>query len=241
MTEPKDLLYEGKAKKIFNTSNPDEVIQEFKDSLTAFNAQKKGSFQGKGPLNLKITTCIFDHLSKQGISSHFVRTLNERMILTKKLQIIPLEIVVRNVVAGSLSKRLGIEEGVPLKEPIVEFYYKNDDLGDPLLTTEHIKILEVADEQTLASLRDLGLKVNQELKTMFSEIGVDLVDFKIEAGKDPSGEIMLADEITPDSCRLWDSKTKEKYDKDRFRRDLGKIEESYQLICEKLLKRWSKQ
>jgi phosphoribosylaminoimidazole-succinocarboxamide synthase len=234
------LLYEGKAKKIFSTSDNLKLIQEFKDSLTAFNAQKKGSFEGKGEINLKITTCIFGYLERSGVKTHFLKTLDHQDMLIEKLTMIPLEVVVRNRAAGSISSRLGIPEGSPLKAPLVEFYYKKDELSDPIVTEDHIALLEAATPTQIVELKKSALTINKHLQKMFSEVGVDLIDFKIEFGVNSEGKIILADEISPDSCRLWDSKTGEKLDKDRFRRDLGKVEESYRLICDKILERWGK-
>lgn len=233
-----DMIYEGKAKKVFATTNPDQLIQEFKDSLTAFNAQKKGSFKGKGEINLKITSCIFDYLAKHGVPTHMVSVVDAQNMVIEKLTMIPLEVVVRNKVAGSLSARLGIPEGTALKTPLVEFYYKKDELNDPIVTEDHIEMLGVATRAEIADIKQKTLAINGHLKTIFSEIGVDLIDFKIEYGKNKKGQITLGDEISPDSCRLWDASTGEKLDKDRFRRDLGKVEESYQLICDKILSRW---
>ena len=232
------MIYEGKAKKIFATAQPEQLIQEFKDSLTAFNAQKKGSFKGKGGINLKITSTIFKYLADHQIPSHFIRTLDDQNMLVEKLTMIPLEVVVRNKAAGSLSARLGIPEGTALPETLVEFYYKKDELNDPLVTDDHAVLLKAATRSELKELKERALAINKHLIAMFKEVGVDLIDFKIEFGRNLKGGIVLADEITPDSCRLWDSKTQEKLDKDRFRRDLGKVEESYQLICKKILERW---
>jgi len=234
------LLYEGKAKKVFSTSDNLKLIQEFKDSLTAFNAQKKGSFKGKGEINLKITTCIFKYLGTHGVKTHFLKRLDDQDMLVEKLTMIPLEVVVRNKAAGSISARLGIPEGTQLKSPLVEFYYKKDELGDPIVNEDHIAILEAATPPQLAELKKRAFQINKHLQKIFEEVGVDLIDFKIEFGVNDKGEIILADEISPDSCRLWDSKTGEKLDKDRFRRDLGKVEESYRLICDKILERWGK-
>ena len=236
--QKKEMIYEGKAKKIYSTSEPQKLIQEFKDSLTAFNAKKKGNFEGKGGVNLKITSCIFKYLKENGVPSHFIETLNEREMLVEKLTIIPLEVVVRNKAAGSICTRLGLKEGSALPRPLVEFFYKKDELNDPLVTEDHILMLGIATEIDLVDLRIKALRINELLKKMFVEIGIDLIDFKIEFGKTPTGGILLADEISPDSCRLWDSKTGEKLDKDRFRQDLGHVEENYRLVCEKILKRW---
>lgn len=227
------LLYEGKAKKIFEDSK-DTVIMEFKDSLTAFNAQKLGSFEGKGSLNLKFTTKIFDHLKKQGVKNHFVEVLSDKSVRVQKLQMLPVEVVVRNRAAGSLSKRLGLEEGMKLKRPLVEFYFKKDELADPLLTEEQILVLGILTEDQMKKSKDVALKVNTGLLELFSSVGVDLIDFKIEVGVNSQSEFLLADEITPDSCRLWDQKTQEKLDKDVFRRDLGDVGAAYKKIADRL-------
>lgn len=235
-----DLLYEGKAKKIFSTSDPKKLIQEFKDSLTAFNAQKKGSFQGKGEINLKITTCIFKFLKARKIQTHFVENIDHQNMIVEKLKMIPLEVVVRNKAAGSFSNRYGIPEGTPLAKTLVEFYYKKDELNDPLMTDDHVLALKLATDSEMKTLKKQALLINKNLKTFFKAVGIELIDFKLEFGKNSKGKIVLADEISPDSCRLWDIKTQEKLDKDRFRRDLGKVEESYALVCEKILNKWGK-
>ena len=232
------LIYEGKAKKIFEDGETAHgqptVIMEFKDSLTAFNAQKKGQFSKKGELNLKFSQKIFEMLSSKGISHHLVEVMDATRIRVLKLKMLPVEVVVRNKAAGSLAKRLGFEEGLVLKKPLVEFYLKNDELQDPLLTEGQIETLEIMQPTELKAAQEIALKVNQALLTFFNSVGVDLVDFKIELGKDAQGKIYLADEITPDSCRLWDQKTKEKLDKDVFRRDLGDVGEAYKKIAQKI-------
>jgi phosphoribosylaminoimidazole-succinocarboxamide synthase len=226
-----EKIYEGKAKIVFQVQgNPELVYQEFKDSLTAFNGQKKGSFESKGHLNREITSMIFQRLAERGIANHWVENKGPIGMITKRVEIIPIEVVVRNIAAGSLAKRLGWEEGRRLKTPIVEFYFKNDDLGDPIINEDHIKILELCSEEALTQVRRMALLINGELSQIFNDSELDLVDFKLEFGKTPQGEIILADEISPDTCRLWDKKTKEKLDKDRFRRDLGNIEESYKNV-----------
>jgi phosphoribosylaminoimidazole-succinocarboxamide synthase len=232
------LIYEGKAKRIFSTKDSAKLIQEFKDSLTAFNAQKKGSFKGKGEINLKITTQIFEYLSGHGVPNHFLARLNDQDMLVKKLRMIPLEVVVRNTVAGSMSTRLGIPEGSAIKKPVVEFYFKKDELGDPLITDDHVLMLGLATLKQIVELKKRALEINKLLLKMFSAVGIKLIDFKIEFGLTSKGKIILADEISPDSCRLWDTKTNEKLDKDRFRRDLGNVEENYRLICDKITKKW---
>jgi phosphoribosylaminoimidazole-succinocarboxamide synthase len=229
------LLYEGKAKRIYETENPNEVICEFKDSLTAFNGEKADEESGKGALNCAITTLIFEALEKEGIPTHLIKRIDETKQLVKKVKIIPIEVVVRNVAAGSLVKRLGLIEGEKLPFPIVEFYYKNDDLNDPLINDDHALILNLAKTRDeLDILRNYGRKVNSFLQKFFDKVGLILVDFKIEFGKDKDGNIILADEITPDSCRLWDKKTGKKLDKDLFRFDLGDIKEAYTEVLKRL-------
>ncbi|QBK24530.1 phosphoribosylaminoimidazolesuccinocarboxamide synthase [Ureibacillus thermophilus] len=228
------LLYEGKAKRLYATDQEDVLFVEYKNSATAFNGQKKAEIEGKGILNNKISTIIFEKLKQQGIESHFIQKVSENEQLVKKVEIIPLEVVVRNMAAGSFSERLGIEEGTPLKRPIVEFYYKNDALNDPLITNNHIEILCIATKEEVETLANLALKVNEALKEIFQTIGVILVDFKLEFGRDREGNILLADEISPDTCRLWDAETKEKLDKDVFRRDLGSLTDVYNIILSRL-------
>ncbi|MFP7299589.1 phosphoribosylaminoimidazolesuccinocarboxamide synthase [Neobacillus niacini] len=230
----KELLYEGKAKRIFRTHDEQIVLIEYKDSATAFNGQKKADITGKGRLNNEITSLLFLKLKEQGIESHFIERISETEQLVKRVEIIPLEVVVRNIAAGSLSKRLGIEEGKELTKPLVEFYLKNDDLGDPLLTTDHIHELNLATNEELTILKENALKINTVLSSFFNELGINLIDFKLEFGKDANGIILLADEISPDTCRLWDKKTNEKLDKDVFRRDLGSLTEAYETILARL-------
>ncbi|MER2237528.1 MAG: phosphoribosylaminoimidazolesuccinocarboxamide synthase, partial [Psychrobacillus sp.] len=220
-----NLLYEGKAKRLYATENEEVLYVTYKDSATAFNGEKKAEINGKGILNNKITTILFEQLKKYGIESHFIEQLSENDQLVKKVEIIPLEVVVRNIAAGSLSKRLGLEEGTLLKHPIVEFYLKDDELGDPLLTNAHLDLLEIASSEEIDTLQTMALKVNQVLLPIFSDIGVTLVDFKLEFGKTADGSILLADEISPDTCRLWDKETNQKLDKDVFRRNLGSLTE----------------
>jgi phosphoribosylaminoimidazole-succinocarboxamide synthase len=230
-----ELLYEGKAKKIYKTDNPNEVVCEFKDSLTAFNGEKAASEAGKGELNCAITTFIFEALEKEGIPTHLIKQIDNTKLLVKKVDIIPIEVVVRNIAAGSLSKRLGLKEGTKLPFTIVEFYYKNDELNDPLINDDHAMILNlVTDRNELDTLREYGRKINEFLTKFFDKIGLTLVDFKVEFGKSTDGKIILADEITPDSCRLWDKKTGKKMDKDLFRFDLGDIKEAYEEILKRL-------
>jgi phosphoribosylaminoimidazole-succinocarboxamide synthase len=232
--EKQELLYEGKAKKIYRTSEPDQYWVEYKDDATAFNGEKKGTIAGKGMLNNRITAIFFSMLKEHGIDNHFVKELSANEQLVRKVEIIPLEVVVRNIAAGSLAKRLGMAEGTALPQPVVEFYYKNDALGDPLVNHSHIKVLGIATEEDLAKLQELGLKVNEVLKRYLAERNVLLVDFKLEFGRTPDGGILLADEISPDTCRFWDAETKEKLDKDRFRRDLGNVEQAYQEMLRRL-------
>ncbi len=232
--EKRALLYEGKAKRVYETDDAQFVWIEYKDSATAFNGEKKAQITGKGRLNNEITSLIFSKLEREGIASHFVKKLSETEQLVKKVKIIPLEIVVRNVAAGSFSKRLGIEEGKPLTRPIVEFYYKDDDLGDPLLIEDHIEELQLARKEEVAALKYKALHVNKVLSHLFLELGIRLIDFKLEFGKDAEGNIVLADEISPDTCRLWDANTSERLDKDVFRRDLGNLTEAYEKILARL-------
>ncbi|MBD8037791.1 phosphoribosylaminoimidazolesuccinocarboxamide synthase [Solibacillus sp. A46] len=228
------LLYEGKAKRLYETENPEVLFVEYKDSATAFNGEKKADIAGKGNLNNQITTLIFEKLQANGIESHFVKRLSDNEQLVRKVEIIPIEVVTRNIAAGSLAKRLGFEEGTALKRPIVEFYYKDDTLGDPLITTEHIDVLGIATLAEVEELYNAALHVNEVLSPIFATVGVTLVDFKLEFGRDNHGNVLLADEISPDTCRLWDTKTNQKLDKDVFRRDLGSITEVYEIILQKL-------
>ncbi|MFE8701303.1 phosphoribosylaminoimidazolesuccinocarboxamide synthase [Cytobacillus sp. FJAT-54145] len=228
------LLYEGKAKSVYLTDDENVVWIEYKDSATAFNGEKKAEITGKGRLNNQITSLIFSKLHNEGVPSHFIQQLSETEQLVKKVSIIPLETVVRNVAAGSFSKRLGVEEGQRLSKPLIEFYLKNDDLGDPLLTDDQIDVLELATKEEVAVLKEKALKVNEVLTSFFKELGIQLTDFKLEFGKDESGEILLADEISPDTCRLWDMETNAKLDKDVFRRDLGNLTEAYENILQRL-------
>ncbi|HWJ80132.1 MAG TPA: phosphoribosylaminoimidazolesuccinocarboxamide synthase [Niallia sp.] len=228
------LLYEGKAKRVYGTSDNNIVWLEYKDSATAFNGEKKATITGKGRLNNEITSLLFQKLKDLGIPSHFVERLSETEQLVKKVDIIPLEVVVRNLAAGSFSKRLGIEEGIPLSKPLVEFYYKDDSLGDPLITDDHIEELKLASKEEVEFLKEKALEVDEVLSKFFSELGIVLVDFKLEFGKDKEGNILLADEISPDTCRLWDKETKEKLDKDVFRRNLGNLTEAYENILARL-------
>lgn len=228
------LLYEGKAKRLYTTDDTNILFVEYKDSATAFNGEKKQDIDGKGNLNNQITTRIFEKLREAGIASHFVKRISDNEQLVRKVDIIPIEVVVRNIAAGSLAKRLGYEEGTPLERTIVEFYYKDDNLGDPHITTEHIDILGIATAEEVDALYKQALAVNDVLQPIFEQVGVQLIDFKLEFGRDVDGNVLLADEISPDTCRLWDAKTKQKLDKDVFRRDLGSLTEVYEIILEKL-------
>jgi phosphoribosylaminoimidazole-succinocarboxamide synthase len=232
--EKKELLYEGKAKRVFRTNDENTVWLEYKDSATAFNGEKKAEIAGKGRLNNEITSLLFSKLAENGIQSHFIRKISETEQLVQKVKIIPLEVIVRNVAAGSFSKRLGVEEGKRLKRTLIEFCLKDDGLGDPLITDDHIDILGIATGSEVASLKDRALEVNEVLTALFEEIGVQLIDFKLEFGKDEGGNILLADEVSPDTCRLWDLGTNEKLDKDVFRRNLGNLTDAYETILERL-------
>jgi phosphoribosylaminoimidazole-succinocarboxamide synthase len=227
------LIYEGKAKKIFTTGHPDEVVQYFKDDATAFNAQKRGTILEKGVINNKVSERLFRLLEQSGVPTHFVERRSDREMLTKKVAIVPVEVVVRNVVAGSLAKRLGLKEGDAIQPALVEWYYKNDALGDPLIADEHVRLLKLATPEQLAEIRRLALKVNSVLQPFFAERRMILVDFKLEFGLH-NGRLILADEISPDTCRFWDQATKESMDKDRFRKDLGGIEEAYQEVLKRV-------
>ncbi len=227
-------FYEGKAKKLFATDHPDQVIQYFKDDATAFNAQKRGTIVGKGMVNNKVSERLFRLLQEGGVPTHFIERLSDREMLTRRVRIIPLEVVVRNVIAGSLAKRLGLKEGERIEPALVEFYYKNDALGDPLINDEHIRLLKAAEPPTVSEIKQWALRVNSLLLPFFRARGMVLVDFKLEFGFDGQGQIVLADEISPDTCRFWDQKTGESMDKDRFRKDLGKIEEAYQEVLQRV-------
>ncbi|KEO81539.1 phosphoribosylaminoimidazolesuccinocarboxamide synthase [Tumebacillus flagellatus] len=229
-----EMLYEGKAKKVYVTDQADLYIVEYKDDATAFNGEKKGQITGKGQLNNAISTIFMEMLNERGIPTHFVEKLNDREQLVKKVEIVLLEVVVRNVAAGSLAKRLGMEEGTILPKTVVEFYYKNDDLGDPLINDSHIDVLELATPEVVKQMEVYGRQINDILVEFMKQRNVILVDFKLEFGITPAGELILADEISPDTCRFWDADTKEKLDKDRFRRDMGGVEEAYQEMLRRL-------
>ena len=230
------LLYEGKAKKIFSTENENEFIVYYKDDATAFNGEKKAEIASKGILNNKISTIMFEELAKEGIESHFIKSLSDREMLVKKVEILPLEVIVRNITAGSFCKRYGVEEGIVLDTPIFEMSYKNDDFGDPLLNDDHAVALKLATREEIEFLRTQTLKINEIMKKFFLKMDLKLVDFKLEFGKDVNGSIILADEISPDTCRLWDVNTNEKLDKDRFRRDLGDLVQGYKEVLARLNK-----
>ena len=222
-----NMLYEGKAKKLYATDDPDVVIQEFKDDATAFDATKRGTIIGKGVVNNKISARLFELLESKGVETHYIRLLNDREMLVRTLQIIPVEVTIRNIVAGGMSKLLAIEEGKVLKEPVLEYHYKKDELHDPLINDYHIRALDIATDKELHTIRKRSFEVNNVLKHFFSEKQLELVDFKLEFGRH-KGKMLLGDEISPDTCRFWEKGTGRKMDKDRFRRDLGNIEETYQ-------------
>lgn len=233
--EKLEQLYEGKAKRVFATNDPELLIVDYKDDATAFNGLKKGTISGKGVINNQMSNRLMQKLEKAGIPTHFVRELSERETLVKKVAIVPLEVIVRNIAAGSFSKRYGTEEGVVFEQPTIEFSYKNDALGDPLLNTLHARALGLATDTEIEQIKCYAFRINEILKAFWAECGVTLVDFKLEFGRLPDGTIVLADEISPDTCRLWDTKTHEKLDKDRFRRDLGGVEDAYAEIMKRLV------
>ena len=233
--EKKEQLYEGKAKKVFATNDPNLVIVDYKDDATAFNGEKKGTITGKGVINNKMTNFMFKMLEKEGVPTHLVEEISDRETIVKKVSIVPLEVIVRNVAAGSFSKRMGVEEGKQLLCPILEFSYKNDDLGDPFINDYYALALGIATKEELDTIAKYAFKVNEFMVKFFKGLNIDLIDFKIEFGKTADGTIILADEISPDTCRFWDSTTHEKLDKDRFRRDMGGVEEAYQEIMKRLM------
>ena len=230
-----EQLYEGKAKKVFATNDPNLVIVDYKDDATAFNGEKKGTITGKGVINNKMTNYMFSLLEKEGVPTHLVEEISDRETIVKKVSIVPLEVIIRNVAAGSFSKRMGVEEGRQLLTPILEFSYKNDDLGDPFINDYYALALGLATKEELDTIAKYAFKVNEFMVGFFKKLNIDLIDFKIEFGKTADGQIILADEISPDTCRFWDSTTHEKLDKDRFRRDLGNVEEAYQEIMKRLM------
>jgi phosphoribosylaminoimidazole-succinocarboxamide synthase len=231
--EKKEQLYEGKAKKVFATENPDYVIVSYKDDATAFNGLKKGTIAGKGVINNKMSNMMMAMLEKKGIPTHFVEQIDDRNTIVKKVQIVPLEVIIRNVAAGSFSKKYGVAEGTLLANPTIEFSYKNDELGDPLLNTYHALALKLATKDEIETIKNMAFAINEEMKKFFKELNIDLIDFKLEFGRF-KGELILADEISPDTCRFWDSTTHEKLDKDRFRRDMGGVEEAYQEMMRRI-------
>ena len=233
--EKKEQLYEGKAKKVFATDDANHVIVDYKDDATAFNGEKKGTITGKGVINNVMSNHMFQLLEQQGVPTHFVEQLSERETLVKKVSIVPLEVIIRNISAGSFAKRFGVEEGIVFDEPTIEFSYKNDELGDPLMNAYHAIALKAATREEIETIKAMAFKVNEVMKQYFDTLNVILVDFKLEFGKTADGKIVLADEISPDTCRLWDKTTKEKLDKDRFRRDMGGVEEAYQEIMKRVM------
>ncbi len=230
-----DQLYEGKAKKVFKTDDPNMVIVDYKDDATAFNGEKKGTIVGKGVINNVMSNRMFVLLQQAGVPTHFVEELSDRETLVKKVSIVPLEVIIRNISAGSFSKRYGVEEGIVFDAPTIEFSYKNDELGDPLINSCHALALKLATKEEIEEIKKMAFKVNEVMKEYFDTLNVILVDFKLEFGKTSEGKLVLADEISPDTCRLWDKTTKEKLDKDRFRRDLGGVEEAYQEIMNRVM------
>ena len=238
--EKKEQLYEGKAKKVFKTDDPEKLIVSYKDDATAFNGLKKGTIAGKGVINNQMSNRLMKLLEQEGVPTHFVEELSERETLVKRVSIVPLEVIVRNISAGSFAKRYGVEEGIVFKSPTIEYSYKNDALGDPLLNRFHALALGLATEAELDTIERYSFKVNEVLSAFWRDCGVTLVDFKLEFGRLSDGTVVLADEISPDTCRLWDSKTKEKLDKDRFRRDLGGVEDAYKEIMGRLEKKLGK-
>ena len=233
--EKKEQLYEGKAKKVFATDDANLVIVDYKDDATAFNGEKKGTITGKGVINNVMSNHMFQLLEQQGVPTHFVEQLSERETLVKKVSIVPLEVIIRNISAGSFAKRFGVEEGIVFDEPTIEFSYKNDELGDPLMNAYHAIALKAATREEIETIKAMAFKVNEVMRQYFDTLNVILVDFKLEFGKTVDGKIVLADEISPDTCRLWDKTTKEKLDKDRFRRDMGGVEEAYQEIMKRVM------
>lgn len=232
--EKREQLYEGKAKKVYQTDDPEKLIVSYKDDATAFNGLKKGTIAGKGVINNKMSNLLMRMLEKNGVPTHFVEELNDRETLVKKVSIVPLEVIIRNIAAGSFSKRYGVDEGVVFDAPTIEFSYKNDALGDPLLNEYHALALKLATKEEIETIKKYSFAINEQLKAFWLKCGVTLVDFKLEFGRLSTGAIVLADEISPDTCRLWDSKTGEKLDKDRFRRDLGGVEDAYVEVMKRL-------
>ena len=233
--EKKEQLYEGKAKKVYATDDPEVVIVSYKDDATAFNGLKKGTISGKGAINNRMTNNLMRRLEHKGVPTHYVEELNDRETAVKKVSIVPLEVIVRNISAGSFAKRYGVEEGIVFDAPTIEFSYKNDDLGDPLINSYHALALKLATAEEIETIKRYAFRINELLKALLLEHGIELVDFKLEFGRLPDGTIVLADEISPDTCRFWDVETHEKLDKDRFRRDLGGVEDAYQEVMRRLI------
>lgn len=231
--EKKELLYEGKAKKVFTTEDPDVLIVSYKDDATAFNGLKKGTIVGKGAINNRMTNYIFKKLEAKGVPTHLIEELNDRETAVKKVEIVPLEVIIRNFSAGSFAKKMGMEEGVKFSRPTLEFSYKNDDLGDPFINKYYALALELATEEEIDAITRYAFQVNEVMQEYFASLNIELIDFKIEFGR-YHGQIILADEVSPDTCRLWDKETHEKLDKDRFRRDLGNVEDAYQEVFRRL-------
>ena len=230
-----EQLYEGKAKKVFRTDDPEYVIVDYKDDATAFNGLKKGTIVGKGVVNNKVSNHMFQMLEAKGIPTHFVKEISERETIVKSVKIVPVEVIVRNIAAGSLSKRLGLPEGTKLKSTVLEYSYKNDELGDPMINDYHVAALELATKEEMQTIADYSFKINEIMTDYLKQFDIELIDFKLEFGRLKDGTIVLSDEISPDTCRFWDSKTGEKLDKDRFRRDLGNVEDAYQEILRRLM------
>ena len=229
------MLYEGKAKKVFTTDDPEVLIVSYKDDATAFNGLKKGTIEGKSAINNQMSNNLMKLLETKGVPTHFIEELNERETAVRRVSIVPLEVIVRNVAAGSLSKRLGLPEGTMMRRTVLEYCYKNDDLGDPMVNEYHIYAMELATEQELADIAKMAFTVNDVLRSYLKDLNIDLIDFKIEFGRTSDGAVILADEISPDTCRFWDSSTGEKLDKDRFRRDMGGVEDAYQEVFKRLM------
>ncbi len=230
-----EQMYEGKAKKVFATNDPNLVIVDYKDDATAFNGEKKGTIHNKGIINNKVTNHLMKLLEKEGIPTHFVEEISDRETIVKKVSIVPLEVIVRNITAGSLAKRLGLDEGIKLSQTVLEYCYKDDDLGDPMVNEYHIMAMQWCTKEELDTIANYALKINKFLTAYLKDLNIELIDFKLEFGKTSDGTIVLADEISPDTCRFWDSVTKEKLDKDRFRRNLGGEEDAYKEIMKRLL------
>ena len=235
MMKKLEQVYEGKAKKVYRTDDAEQFIVEYKDDATAFNGLKKGTILGKGAINNRMTNMLMQMLEKNGVPTHFVEELSDRETVVRKVTIVPLEVIIRNVSAGHFAERYGVEEGIVFEEPTIEFSYKNDDLGDPLINSYHAAALKLASQEEIETIVTMAFRVNELLKEFFLSVGIRLVDFKLEFGRTTDGKIILADEISPDTCRLWDKETNEKLDKDRFRRDLGNVEGAYQEVMRRLM------